>query len=315
MRQSGDEARGWGRLRTTAAACIALSALQAAAPAARGEVRLSESFYSEALGKEMAYSIYLPADWQTSTEIKYPVVYLLHGVGGGELDWINLGHADATLDRLIAAADVAPVVAVMPAAENSWYLDTAAFGGPGNYATAISKDLRAYVEATYPVASDPAYRAIMGLSMGGFGSLRLGLEQATQFAAIGSYSPTLFWQYGHIARVTRREEAELGEEFGYNVPHGFFRDHSPYAYLSNFLNAQTKPMVFLAAGDDDQLGTPEYIVHLQDVLTATGHHPEWRIYDGGHEWSVWREAFAENMRLIGAELWKADSTVGADQTR
>lgn len=270
---------------------------------AGAELLLSQSFHSDALGAEMKYSIYLPPG--LDPDGSYPVIYLLHGIGGDELSWPKLGNVEKVADDLISAKKIAPVVLVMPAVGNSWYLDTASFGGPGNYATAVQRDLRGHVEATYPVAANPRDRAIIGLSMGGFGSLRLGFSEASQYAAIGSYSPTLFWQYGHIARVTGGEAAELHMEFGVRAPKHFFRDHDPFAYLVGYLNSDPAPRVFLAAGDDDQLDTARYVLEMQRILTNTGHHPEWRIYNGGHEWSVWRQAFEDNLELLGQSIWPA----------
>ncbi len=251
----------------------------------------------------MTYSVYLPPNAEPRAQ--YPVIYLLHGIGGDALSWPKLGHVEEITDELISTGKVAPLVLVMPAAGNSWYLDSASFGGPGNYETAIQRDLRAHVEATYPVAGDRANRAIIGLSMGGFGALRLGFSAPQDYAAIGSYSPTLFWQYGHIARVTGGENAELHKEFGFGAPKHFFRDHAPFAYLVDYLDSDPVPHVFLAAGDDDQLDTARYILQTERVLTETGHHPEWRIYDGGHEWKVWRQGFAENLAVLGRTIWPA----------
>lgn len=290
-------------LRCLAALLIVAVTAALAGGTARADLLLSQRFLSEALGEEMTYSVYLPPN--AEPDARYPVIYLLHGIGGDDLSWPELGHVEKITDGLISAGRVAPMVLVMPAARNSWYLDSASFGGPGDYETAIQRDLRAHVEATYPVAGDRANRAIIGLSMGGFGALRLGFSAPHDYAAIGSYSPTLFWQYGHIARMTDREDAEFHKEFGFRAPQHFFEDHGPFAYLVDYLNSDPAPDVFLAAGDDDQLDTARYTLQIEWVLTETGRHPDWRIYNGGHDWKVWRQAYAENLAVLGQTIWPA----------
>ena len=76
------------------------------------------------------------------------MAYLLHGLGGGRHEWRRDGRVADTLDRLIAAGELAPLIAVMPEAGKSWYVDSARFGGEGDYERAIVQDLIPGIDAT-----------------------------------------------------------------------------------------------------------------------------------------------------------------------
>ncbi len=169
---------------------VALAALAVGGGAGAGELA-EVQVPSAALGGSLDVMVYRPDDPPPAAG--WPVLYLLHGHDGNAHSWADLGDIEATLDRLIAAGTIRPMLVAMPDAENSWYVDSAALGGPGDYATALTADLPAWIEAQYPVRRDRGGRAIAGLSMGGFGALRLALAEPERYAAAASLSGAL-WQ-------------------------------------------------------------------------------------------------------------------------
>ena len=111
-----------------------------AAISAPSQVRESERVASRALGRDLAYALYLPPGYGDGDR-RYPVLYLLHGFNGNHLEWLHAGYLRETLDAMIADGRVEPMVAVMPEGENSWYVDSKSVGGPGDFETAITEDL------------------------------------------------------------------------------------------------------------------------------------------------------------------------------
>ena len=79
----------------------------------------------------------------------------------------------------------------MPAGASSWYVDSGTVGGPGDYETAIIEDLPRAIQKRFPVAVSPKSRAIAGVSMGGYGALRLALKHPEMFTAVASMSATM----------------------------------------------------------------------------------------------------------------------------
>jgi len=146
---------------------------------------------SPKLGREMPVAVYRPDI--AGAQGCLPLLILLHGLGGKETDWLSLGGIGATLDGMIAEGRLKPLIAVMPGVGNSWYVNSAEVGGPGDYEDAIIGDLLPAIEARFPVCRTRRGRAIAGLSMGGYGALRLALAHPGLFGAAASLSGAL-WQ-------------------------------------------------------------------------------------------------------------------------
>ncbi len=143
------------------------------------------SMEAPSIGRKSAYNIILPADYETSGDKRYPVLYLLHGLTGNYTNWAGLGAAKA--------AKGLDLIVVMPDGGNSWYLNWAESGeGQKNaWDDFITKDLIGHVDANYRTIAAREGRAINGLSMGGFGGLSLGLRHPDLFCSIGSHSGAL----------------------------------------------------------------------------------------------------------------------------
>ncbi len=178
---------------------LALLALAALAPAARSAEPVPSvktvTFEAPSIGRKTAYKIALPADYETSGDNRYPVLYLLHGYSSNYLAWTNLGAAKA--------AKGLDLIVVMPDAGNSWYLNWAesAEGQKNAWDDFIVKDLIGHIDSTYRTVAAREGRAINGLSMGGFGGLALGLRHPDLFCSIGSHSGAIAYARGAGERL------------------------------------------------------------------------------------------------------------------
>ncbi len=137
--------------------------------------------------------VYTPPGY--SKERKYPVLYLLHGIGGDEKEWLRGGQPQVILDNMYAGKKVEPMIVVMP--NGRAMKDDRATGNimaPDKVQAfaAFEKDLLSdlipFIEDTYPVIRDREHRAIAGLSMGGGQSLNFGLGNLDKFAWVGGFS-------------------------------------------------------------------------------------------------------------------------------
>ena len=280
------------------ALAVLLAALLAT-PAAAGTVRVGLEAPSPALGRPLTYSLYLPEGGAAGR----PVLYLLHGHGADHREWLDLGRIEATLDRLIAAGEIRPVVAVMPDAAESWYVDSAERGGPGDYATAIADDLSAHIERAY--GADEAARAVAGLSMGGFGALVLGFTRPERYTTVAALSPAVFrpggvsWAHWSLGATAAERERWFAEVFGDPFSFAIYRRAQPFALVGD-LDAAAAPRLWLAAGDDDGFGFELGTVEMFLALRARGIPVELRIADGGHDWTYWRSVVADLLRFIDA---------------
>jgi enterochelin esterase-like enzyme len=151
------------------------------------------TYISKTVGTNRRAIIYTPPSY--SKNKKYPVLYLLHGIGGDEKEWLNGGQPQVILDNLYAGNLIEPMIVVMPngraikddrATGNNMASDRVqAFA---TFEKDLLNDLIPFIEKKYPVLKDREHRAVAGLSMGGGQSLNFGLGNLDRFAWIGGFS-------------------------------------------------------------------------------------------------------------------------------
>ena len=151
------------------------------------------TYSSKTVGVDRKVVIYTPPGF-SKTE-KYPVLYLLHGIGGDENEWLNGGRPDVILDNLYADGKLKPMIVVMP--NGRAMKDDRAEGNImapdkvqafATFERDLLNDLIPFIEKKYPVLTDREHRAIGGLSMGGGQSLNFGLGNLDKFAWVGGFS-------------------------------------------------------------------------------------------------------------------------------
>ncbi|HSO85579.1 MAG TPA: alpha/beta hydrolase-fold protein [Draconibacterium sp.] len=151
------------------------------------------SYNSTTVGTTRKALIYTPPGY--SADKKYPVLYLLHGIGGDKMEWLNGGHPEVILDNLYAEKKVEPMIIVMP--NGRAMKDDRATGNIfdrekveafATFEKDLLNDLIPFVEKNFPVIANRENRAIAGLSMGGGQSLNFGLGNLGKFAWVGGFS-------------------------------------------------------------------------------------------------------------------------------
>ena len=149
------------------------------------------SYESKSVGTTRRMQVYTPPGY--SPDLKYPVLYLLHGIGGDETEWQRFAAPDVLLDNLIAVGKATPMIVVMPngraqkndRAEGDVFRSAPAFAA---FEADLLKDVIPAIESRYSVRTDREHRALAGLSMGGGQSLNFGLAHLDTFAWIGAFS-------------------------------------------------------------------------------------------------------------------------------
>jgi enterochelin esterase-like enzyme len=155
-----------------------------------GELTMVE-YDSKTVGTRRKMLVYTPPGY--SADRKYPVLYLLHGIGGDETEWRRLCHPENVIDNLLADGKVQPMIVVMPNGraqandrpEGNVFAASAAFA---NFENDLLKDVIPTIEAKYSVNANRENRALAGLSMGGGQSLNFGLAHLDTFAWVGGFS-------------------------------------------------------------------------------------------------------------------------------
>lgn len=299
---------------------LGLVANPLAASAQEGGTIVQDTFESATLGRPYDLNVYLPAGYDQS-ENRYPVIYLLHGRGDTKDAWLS---ALDTLDALIDAGSVPPLIAIlpdMPALDAAgYYVDSAYIGGEA-LETAFFDDLIPYVDTTYRTLATPASRIVGGYSMGGFGALRYALAHADMFMGALILSPAVYTPLPPVDSSAR----EFGAFGSGDEPfdEAVYQALNYPAALETFAHPGQPLYTFIAVGDDewkhpdpaDQLHDLDLEAHLLfNQLARVGDvTAEFRVYDGGHDWDVWRRGFEEGMVYLANYLATSEEQAGSTE--
>jgi enterochelin esterase-like enzyme len=240
---------------------------------------------SAALNQRADLLLYVPP--QAAALSNVPLVLLLHGVYGSHWAWAFKGGAHLVAQRLIDAGDIPPMLLAMPS-DGLW-------GDGSGYVRHGGQDFERWIVDEVPVAARAACTVcsessplfIAGLSMGGFGALRLAGRYPQRFvAAAGHSSVTDAAQLDHLMAESREGWA------------GAANDTSVLAALSTA--KAPLPALRFDCGRDDVL--LEANRQLRAGLQAAGIAHQYAEYDGGHDWSYWARHFEETLRFFGAAI-------------
>jgi len=163
------------------------------------------TYNSKSIGVDRKAVVYLPPNYDANQ--KYPVLYLMHGIGGNETHWSTLCAANKVLDNLIADKKAVPMIIVMPNGRASASPPSnnimADFNFYADFEKDLLQDLMPYIESHYSVKADRDHRAIAGLSMGGGQGLNFGINNLDKFAFVGGFSsaPNLAPADQNVAKV------------------------------------------------------------------------------------------------------------------
>lgn len=223
----------------------------------QGKIETAE-YESTTVGTRRRALIYLPPGF--STDRKYPVLYLLHGIGGDEQEWQRGASVQVILDNLMADEKAMPMIIVMPngraqandRAEGNVMASAPAFA---RFEQDLLVDLIPFIESKYPAKTDRESRGIAGLSMGGGQALNFGLGNLDRFAWIGGFSS---------APNT-------------NQPEQLVPDPSRAAELVKLL--------WISCGDKDGLFFISQRTHTYLRDNKVPH--VWHVDSGAHDFTVW----------------------------
>ncbi|RYG48623.1 esterase family protein [bacterium] len=224
---------------------------------AKGDIQTVE-YESKSVGTKRKMLVYTPPGF--SKEKRYPVLYLLHGIGGTEREWADNGAPGAILDNLLAAGEIVPMIVVMPngrarandRAEGNVFESAPAFG---DFDRDLLGSVIPYIDGHYPTLADRDHRALAGLSMGGGQSLDFGLLNLDTFAWVGGFS---------------------------SAPNTFL----PERLVPDPEKAKSLKLLWISCGDKDGLIGISQRTHA--YLKEKGVPHIWHVDSGGHDWPVWK---------------------------
>ena len=245
--------------------------------------------FSKYLAHETSVSIILPDGGENKPEDGYKVLYLLHGRGDDSTSWIR----NSRIERYAKENNI---VVIMPSAGTSFYVN-GIYGK--RYYSYISKELPEWAGRWLPIAKNAERTYIAGLSMGGYGALRIGLSNPDKFSKIGIFSagvrPDLLPDF---------EETEEGNDILHENIHAAFGTGSlaekddPYAMIKNLV-AEGKhiPEILHYEGCQDMLY--EMNADFREFAQSQDISYRYEEWDGEHDWDFWDEALVHLFKEIG----------------
>lgn len=244
-------------------------------------------FHSASLEREMHYRVLVPRSYENGG--RFPVLYLLHGIYGDYKNW-------DTRTGLENYAKDLNVIIVMPDADDSWYTNSATVPAD-KFEDYIAKDLIAEIDEKYRTIHDGHQRAIAGLSMGGYGAMKLGVKYPELFAFAGSLSGA-FNAPGNLDALRPDFRAKLLEVFdGEGSP---TRQQTDIFLLLKAPHQVPYPYFYLACGTADFF--LETNRALAQQLSSRNLAYEYHETAGGHTWEYWDQALQPLLRAVGNKL-------------
>jgi enterochelin esterase-like enzyme len=243
-----------------------LGACVAAARTARAR-ELNTSFRSAALGGALHFRVYLPADYDTSTQ-RYPVLYFLHGLPAGPNGYRGIGYLERALDTLGPQAILVAPQGASRQQPDPEYL--------GRWEQAIAHELPRAVDRSFRTIASRDGRALLGVSAGGYGAMMLALHDLADFAVVESWSG-----YFHATDPSGTELLDLGTV----TANAHASAHTYVPALPRLLTGKPTLIAFYV-GDGDRRFLSENL-RLDRELTEAGVSHVFRIYSGGHTQALW----------------------------
>jgi len=264
-----------------------------------GKVMESLKFQSKLVSYPVEYSIYLPPDYGTSNR-SYPVLYLLHGYSDDETGWIQFGEANMIADKGIANGDYPPCIIVMPDGKVSWYINS--FDGKDSWEDMFVKEFIPFIEKEYRIRAKKEFRAIGGLSMGGYGALTLSMRNTDLFSSCVALSSGTFTDEERFKDDTH--DHYFNDLYG-PKQEGKVSDHwkaySPLHLLESVDKEKLKSVrYYIDCGDDDFLYKGNSALHVKMRDLEIPH--ENRVRNGSHQWSYWRTGLYDGLKFISEKF-------------
>jgi enterochelin esterase-like enzyme len=277
----------------TACIIVCLACLPIILKAQTGKVYDNLSLPSKILKGDRKYAVYLPPDYESS-ERSYPVLYLLHGGGDDQTGWVQFGEVLHITDKAIREGIATPMVIIMPDANTGRRGYQNDITGEWRYEDFFFQELMPFVEKKYRIKTEKRYRAVAGLSMGGFGSFIYALHRPDLFSSACPLSAgTGPLNLDEAKTRYRRDLPTLAD----TTMERYFKTQSVLSMVNTMRDSTLRSVRwYIDCGDDDFLYEGNSLVHIALRKREIKH--EFRVRDGVHSWTYWRTSLPVVLEFV-----------------
>lgn len=250
---------------------------------------------SKLLERDLAYGLYFPPSYAKGDK-KYPVLYFLHGLNENEKRWSTRGNTDLTLDRMIAQGKIGEFIVAIPYAATGFY--TNAKGGRKEpWEDYIVQEFIPAVESGNRINTTRTARGISGISMGGYGALKIAMKHPDMFGSASAHSAALIADLNRATVPGRRLEqfrSMFDQIFAINTDLTYWDANNPLELAKD--TAKLRNMkIYADCGTEDDYGFYDGLKTFDQVLTKAAYPHEARLYPGDHGWDFAKKHTAESM--------------------
>jgi|HubBroStandDraft_1064217.scaffolds.fasta_scaffold09878_2 S-formylglutathione hydrolase FrmB len=271
----------FGRLSFFTFALLFISFAPSVRAQGRAECRVAPS---KILGHPVPYCVILSPSYDSQPPQHYPVLYFLHGLGGSSQSFVDSGGFNAVED-LWQQKQVKEFLIVTPDAGRSFYVNSR--DGRVRYEDFFIREFIPYIESHYRIRSDRRDRGISGVSMGGYGALRLAFHYPDLFGSVSAHSAALI-EKSPLAGMSGAQEMGisrfLGSAFGVPFDPAYWQRENPFTIVRN----SPRPVglqIYFDCGTDDNYGFNAGAQAFHDLLVARKIPHEFHLYPGAHDWA------------------------------
>ena len=272
-------------------------------PTASAQSRIDcSALNSQILKRVVRYCVYIPSEYNESAKLRpprrYPVLYFLHGLGDNEKTLFNSGGW-TLLDDLRNRHKMGDFLIVAPEGRRSFYVNSA--DGLDRYSDFFLQEFMPRIESKYRIRAGRAGRAISGISMGGYGALRLAFAHSELFSAVSAQSAALITetpaQLDAAANSGSPLPNVLGPVFGrpINAPH--WNENNPFLLAKKNVVGLRKVAIYFNCGQEDNYGFEKGAAALDSELSKEHVKHEYHPYPGDHSITYFLSHFAEVMEF------------------
>jgi enterochelin esterase-like enzyme len=265
----------------------------------KGKAFRSLTYFSHLANENLKYSIYLPPGYSSSDK-RFPVFYLLHGLGGNETSWISDFSVHRVTDSLIVAGAIPPLIIVMPEGRRSYYINDVQNRFP--YEDILMKEFIPYIDSLYCTIASREYRVLGGLSMGGYGAVVNCIKHPDVFSTAIALSAAIRTDsmiiYEKDDKYNQCFKSVYGDSLSGNwrLTSHWIRNNPLYMVIKHPDTLKSISWYF-------DCGLSDYLMPgneaLHDLFTRYKIPHQFHVRSGGHERAYWESGLVPALKFAG----------------
>jgi S-formylglutathione hydrolase FrmB len=240
-------------------------------------------FGSHILDRPVRYCVMLPPNYEADTNKKYPILYFLHGLGENEQTLLRSGGW-GLIEDLRHDHKVGDFLMIAPEGRGSFFINSA--DGRDRYSDFFLNEFLPYIETHYRVIRERRSRGVTGLSMGGYGALRLAFAHPELFGSVSAQSPALITEPPRELNADLRDAGPLAKlldtVFGTPIDVAHWNQNNPFQLARKNQARIRSQAIYINCGQQDEYGFAAAAEQIHEQLLAQKISHEFHLYPGGH---------------------------------